>query len=83
MKTTTLFEQVIIMAQRTRELRDQRYGSVERGMFSISENKRLPKIIDIAINDFETGEIGREYLDRAIDRARGARGQRKKRVFDR
>jgi hypothetical protein len=52
-------------------------------MFSISENKRLPKIIDIAINDFETGEIGREYLDRAIDRARGARGQRKKRVFDR
>ena len=79
MKTTpTIYEQVIITAQRTRELRYQRYGSMERGVFSPSENKRLPKLVEVAIDNFNNNEIGREYLIRAVNRSESARSQKRK-----
>jgi DNA-directed RNA polymerase subunit K/omega len=69
----TLFEQVIILAQRTRELRDQRYGTMETGMFTPAANKRLARTVDVAISEVEDNTIGREYLARALDRTRDRR----------
>jgi hypothetical protein len=67
-KPQTLFEQVIITAQRVRELRQIRYGSLETGTFSPANNRKLGRTIDQAEIDLENGLLGREYLNRAINR---------------
>lgn len=67
-KTTTLFEQVIIAAERTRELREQRYGALDTGMFDPGVNKRLPRLVDQSLNEIENQNIGREYLFKSIER---------------
>jgi hypothetical protein len=77
-KDSTIYEQIIITAERTRELRQQRYGSLETGMFSPVENKKLPRTVDTVIDEFENKEIGREYLGRAITRV--AEGGTRKRI---
>ena len=58
---TTLFEQVIILAQRTRELRDQRYGSIETGMYSPATNIRMARTVDVAIDEVDNKVIGRGH----------------------
>lgn len=68
--TPTIYEQIIITAERTRELRQQRYGSMERGMFDPMQNKRLSRTVDTAIEEFESSEIGREYLYRSLERVK-------------
>jgi DNA-directed RNA polymerase subunit K/omega len=67
-KISTLFEQVIITTERTRELRKQRYGALETGFFDPNVNKRLPSLVDQALEDVETGKAGREYLIKAVER---------------
>jgi hypothetical protein len=67
-KSQTLFEQVIITAQRVRELRQIRYGSLETGTFSPANNIKLKRTVDQAEQDLENGLLGREYLNRAINR---------------
>lgn len=64
----TLFEQVIITAERTRELREQRYGAIETGMFDPRVNKRLPRLVDQALTEVESGEIGKGHLFKSIER---------------
>jgi DNA-directed RNA polymerase subunit K/omega len=73
---TTLFEQVIILAQRTRELRDQRYGSIETGMYSPATNIRMARTVDVAIDEVDNKVIGREYLTLALNRTRERRRSR-------
>jgi len=72
----TVFEQVIILAQRPRELRDQRYGTMATGVFTPADNKRLARTVDVAISEVEEGTIGREYLVLALDRTRDRRRTR-------
>lgn len=69
----TIFEKVIILAQRTRELRDQRYGTMETGVFTPEANKRLARTVDLANSEVEDNTVGREYLVRAFDRTRDRR----------
>jgi DNA-directed RNA polymerase subunit K/omega len=72
----TVFEQVIILAQRTRELRDQRYGTMATGVFTPAANKRLVRTVDVAISEVDDNTIGREYLIQALDRTRDRRRTR-------
>lgn len=73
----TIFEQIIILAQRTRELREQRYGSMTTGVFTPAANKRLGRTVDQAISDVENNTIGREYLMMTLDRARTRRSTKR------
>lgn len=77
-KTSTIYEQIIITSERTRELRQQRYGSMDTGVFSPRENKKLPRTVDTAINEFHNKDIGREYITRAIERV--AAGTTRKKI---
>jgi hypothetical protein len=70
-KPLTLFEQVIVTSELTRELRGQRYGAIERGDFDPGHNRRLPRIIDQALDMVDSGTAGREYLMKAVDRRSG------------
>lgn len=77
-KMPTLFEQVIITAQRTRELREERYGALDTGMFDPSVNKRLPRLVNQAINEVETGVVGREHLIKCVERVENKRQPKKR-----
>lgn len=67
-KLPTVFEQVVIAAERMRELREKRYGSMATGVFDPLTNKKMPRIVDQALEEIESGEIGREHLYLAMKR---------------
>ena len=65
----TIFEQVIMTAQRTRELREQRYGSLETGVFDPKQNIKSPRLIDQALTEMQSGELDRQYLMHCVKKS--------------